>query len=130
MKLTYRQILSPGFVPLVARLTLTPMSVVAGFQLQKIAKRIDQEITEAMHLFNLIGAKYAEKDHSGRLLMQANGRHLVDASKFAEYDRELEALMDVEFDVGVGRLKAEDLANAQVAASDIPLLQWIAVPPA
>lgn len=99
-----------------------PLRGKVAFQISKILKRLEDELT----LFNNtrvdIIKKYSETDENGELIADENGNVKLKEETIAEFNKEITELLNMEIEIDANKIALKDIEDVDFTPAEMTLL--------
>lgn len=99
-----------------------PLRGKVAFQISKILKRLEDELT----LFNNtrvdIIKKYSETDANGELIADENGNVKLKEETIAEFNKEITELLNMEIEIDANKIALKDIEDVDFTPAEMTLL--------
>ena len=93
-----------------------------AFQISKILKKLEDELT----LFNNtrvdIIKKYSETDENGELIADENGNVKLKEETIAEFNKEITELLNMEIEIDANKIALKDIEDVDFTPAEMTLL--------
>lgn len=99
-----------------------PLRGKVAFQISKILKKLEDELT----LFNdtrvEIIKKYSQTDENGNLITDENGNVKLNENTIAEFNKEITELLNTEIEINCDKIALKDIENIDFTPAEMTLL--------
>ena len=99
-----------------------PLRGKVAFQISKILKRLEDELT----LFNNtrvdIIKKYSQTNENGELISDENGNVKLKEETIEDFNKEITELLNMEIEIDANRIALEDIENVDFTPAEMTLL--------
>ena len=99
-----------------------PLRGKVAFQISKILKRLEDELT----LFNNtrvdIIKKYSQTDENGELISDENGNVKLKEETIEDFNKEITELLNMEIEIDANKIALEDIENVDFTPAEMTLL--------
>ena len=99
-----------------------PLRGKVAFQISKILKRLEDELTLFNNTRVEIIKKYSQTDENGELISDENGNVKLKEETIEDFNKEITELLNMEIEIDANRIALEDIENVDFTPAEMTLL--------
>ena len=99
-----------------------PLRGKVAFQISKILKRLEDELTLFNNTRVEIIKKYSQTDENGELISDENGNVKLKEETIEDFNKEITELLNMEIEIDANKIALEDIENVDFTPAEMTLL--------